>query len=95
MPLPNHSRVSLRWENTVAIGMVKDAIPSSLNQLAITIGYFVKTTAVNICPTMGIEAIIFFKKSNITDSRDCQETGYGLGSACMICSISEIPQIFI
>lgn len=92
----SQSWVSLRWENTVTIVMVKDTVPNSLSQLAITIGYFVKTAAVNICLTMGIKVQCFFiYKSNITDSRDCQEAIYALGSACVIWSISEISKILI
>ena len=47
--------------------MVKDTVPNSLSQLAITIGYFVKTAAVNICLTMGIKVQwVFFIYINLT-----------------------------
>ena len=41
--------------------MAKDTVPRYLNQMAVTIGYFVKTAAVNICPMMGTEARFFLR----------------------------------
>ena len=58
----SQSRAPLRWENAVAIGMIKDTVPNFLSQLAIIIYYTVRTAAVNICPTTGIETSFFLTK---------------------------------
>lgn len=54
--------------------MVKDPVLSSLHLLAITIGYFEKTAAVNMCLTMGIGALFFLSlklQTQETVKRQC------------------------